>query len=116
TEQGASRANAVAGQMWNAARALGEAIAQFKVRAGDAQELVRELESRGAEMQQALSGLLDLTGIGVDAAPEARAALERMLAGLEGALSAARGRLGKEALGDKSAAPTTLSDRRAARS
>ena len=96
TEHGASRAHSQAGEMVTAARALGEAIARFKVRASGSEELVRELEERRKDMQQAIGGLLDVAGIGVDAGPEARAALERLLGGLEEALTSARSRLGGE--------------------
>jgi methyl-accepting chemotaxis protein len=94
TEHGASRAHAQAGTMVEAARALGEAIARFKVRASGSENIVRELDERQKDMQQAIAGLLDVAGIGVDAGPEARAALERLLGGLEEAVSTARERLG----------------------
>jgi methyl-accepting chemotaxis protein len=104
TEHGATRAHAVSGQMVDAARALGEAIARFKVRAGDAAEIVRELEQRRAEMQSTISSVLDLAGVGLDAGPDAQAALEKLLGSLESALSAARARLGGPKEGDESAA------------
>src|SRR5262249_42496484 len=94
TEHGASRAHSQAGEMVGAARALGEAIARFKVRATSSEEGGRELDQRRADLQQAIAGLLEVAGIGVDAGPEARVALERLLGGLEEAVSGARARLG----------------------
>jgi methyl-accepting chemotaxis protein len=103
TEQGSLRANAVAGEMVEAARALGEAIARFKVRAGDVEDVVRELEARREEMQKTIAGLFDVAGIGVDAAPKARAALEKLLESVEAALTDARAKLGGPDAGRRAA-------------
>jgi methyl-accepting chemotaxis protein len=109
TEHGASHAHQVSGEMVEAARALGDTIARFKVHSADAEQIVRDLEARQHELQMALATLCDVAAL-QGAPPTAQAALERLLAALEDTLSGVRARLAPNE------GPGSISGRRAARS
>jgi methyl-accepting chemotaxis protein len=92
TAQGSVDQNQSAGELVDAARALGEAIARFKVKQGGAADLTRELEQRQQVLDEALKGLTDLASEAADE-PDGREAVTRLLQNLAETCQTALGRM-----------------------
>jgi methyl-accepting chemotaxis protein len=114
TAQGSVEQTRAAGDLVDAARALGEVISRFKVKQGGLGELTRELEQRQQVVDEALRSLTELaTAAGGE--PEARGAVARLLQNLADTCQTALARMGPRRPlapgGDESATPAVADDR-----
>jgi hypothetical protein len=101
--------NRAAGELVDAARALGEAIARFKVKQGGAGDLARELEQRQQVLDEALKGLTDLASEAADE-PDGREAVARLLQSLADTCQTALGRMGGRRAGAGDSGPLAVGD------
>jgi methyl-accepting chemotaxis protein len=108
TAQGSVEQTEAAGELVDAARALGEAIARFKVKQGGAGDLARELEQRQQILDEALKGLTDLASEAADE-PDGREAVARLLQSLAETCQSALGRMGGRRAGAGDSGPIVAS-------
>jgi methyl-accepting chemotaxis protein len=103
TAQGTVDQTRTATELVEAARALGDAIARFKVKHGGFGDLTRELQDRQHVLDEVLGGLVDLAGS--DPSRGARDAVARVLGTLAATCQTALTRLGPRRAGGTAAAP-----------
>jgi methyl-accepting chemotaxis protein len=109
TAQGSVEQTRAAGELVDAARALGEAIARFKVKQGAAGDLARELEQRQQVLDEALKGLTDLASEAADE-PDEREAVARLLQSLAETCQTALGRMGGRRAGTGDSGPVVTGE------
>jgi methyl-accepting chemotaxis protein len=104
TAQGTVEQTRAATELVEAARALGDAIARFKVKQGGVGDVARELEERQKLLDEVLGGIVELCD--GNGASDTRDAVERVLGTLAERCQTALGRLGPRRGAGPSAGPS----------
>jgi twitching motility protein PilJ len=103
TAQGTVEQTRAATELVEAARALGEAIARFKVAAAGSTDVARELEERQRLLDEVVGGIVELAG--QNGGAETREAVARMLGGLAETCQSALGRIARRGASGPHATP-----------